>query len=191
MSFCYSFTMDSENQEVCNICLEDITNTTGKIITSCNHVFHYYCLTSWFYKEKYQLEETPSGLIPSSCPCCRKKFSKIEDLPTKQDLGLDMDEESDDESLPIDQNATDDEDMGSVSIYSDDSIELYTTLDFTRLQVRITFNTDQEERTIQEDPTKDPEKIATKIQAIWKGYRERCKYAERDMATILLQMANG
>jgi hypothetical protein len=181
--------MDNENKEVCNICLEDITHETGKMLTSCNHVFHYYCLTSWFYKEKIQLEETFPLFVPSSCPCCRKKFSKIEDLPTKQDLGLDMDEDSEDESLPIDQNDTGDEDMESV--YSEDSIELYTTIDFTRLQVRITFNTEQEERTIQEDPSKNPDRIATKIQAIWRGYRERCKYADLRIANTLLQMANG
>ncbi len=48
----------------CAICLEDINKSTGQVVLSCEHTFHYRCIDNWFGKQVWE------GL-PQSCPCCR------------------------------------------------------------------------------------------------------------------------
>jgi hypothetical protein len=43
--------------------------TTGRVETTCGHVFHFKCLTSWFSKQ-----------AESSCPMCRQKATEFEDF---------------------------------------------------------------------------------------------------------------
>ncbi len=54
----------------CSICLDAIdAKMSGRVETSCGHVFHFKCLTSWFSKQD-----------DSSCPMCRKKPTELEDF---------------------------------------------------------------------------------------------------------------
>lgn len=48
----------------CAICLEDINKTTGKVVLSCEHTFHYRCIDNWFGKQVWDD-------LPQTCPCCR------------------------------------------------------------------------------------------------------------------------
>lgn len=54
----------------CSICHEAITATTGITTLSCSHSFHINCIGKWFV-----------SLDESTCPCCRKVMSAVEDLP--------------------------------------------------------------------------------------------------------------
>ena len=56
----------------CSICYEAITKETGKLVMSCEHTFHYRCITSWFYTK------TTDG---GSCPLCRHEATHYEQLP--------------------------------------------------------------------------------------------------------------
>ena len=54
----------------CSICLDPVdAKISGRVETSCGHVFHFKCLTSWFSEQG-----------ESSCPLCRKKPTELEDF---------------------------------------------------------------------------------------------------------------
>lgn len=70
----------------CAICLDCIdVETTGCTTLSCKHEFHFSCISSWFLNTHNQ----------SSCPCCRKIMTPMENLQEKEN---EEDEESDYES---------------------------------------------------------------------------------------------
>ena len=47
-----------------SICFEAITKQTGSVTLSCEHNFHFRCITEWFQKQVLDnLQQT--------CPCCR------------------------------------------------------------------------------------------------------------------------
>ena len=57
----------------CSICLDPVdAKISGRVETSCGHVFHFKCLTSWFSKQN-----------ESTCPLCRQKPKELEDLTHK------------------------------------------------------------------------------------------------------------
>ena len=58
----------------CPICFEQITAQTGQVNLSCQHSFHYNCLTNWFYKQS-------DNRLPETCPCCRHEANEHEELP--------------------------------------------------------------------------------------------------------------
>jgi len=59
----------------CAICLDAVdAKTTGRVETTCGHVFHFKCLTSWFSKQ-----------AESSCPMCRQKATEFEDFAEEED----------------------------------------------------------------------------------------------------------
>jgi hypothetical protein len=59
----------------CSICLNPVeAKTTGRVETSCGHVFHFKCLTSWF-----------SNQDDSSCPMCRQKPTELEDFSKEEE----------------------------------------------------------------------------------------------------------
>jgi len=64
-----------DKPRICSICYEDIRPETGSVVTSCNHSFHFRCLTSWYSK---QSERT--------CPNCRKNISGLEDFAETDDI---------------------------------------------------------------------------------------------------------
>uniref|UniRef100_A0A6C0L5I7 RING-type domain-containing protein n=1 Tax=viral metagenome TaxID=1070528 RepID=A0A6C0L5I7_9ZZZZ len=60
----------------CAICLDAIdVATTGCTTLSCKHEFHFSCISSWFLNTHNQ----------SSCPCCRKVMTPMENLPEDED----------------------------------------------------------------------------------------------------------
>ncbi len=58
--------------ESCSICFGDVTAETGRVVTACSHLFHFRCLATWFISQ--------DGA--SSCPCCRREVSELEDVPS-------------------------------------------------------------------------------------------------------------
>jgi hypothetical protein len=56
----------------CSICFGDVTAETGRVVTACSHLFHFRCLATWFISQ--------DGA--SSCPCCRREVSELEDVPS-------------------------------------------------------------------------------------------------------------
>ena len=70
----------------CAICLDSIdVATTGCTTLSCKHEFHFSCISSWFLNTHNQ----------SSCPCCRKIMTPMENFQEQKD---DEEPESDYES---------------------------------------------------------------------------------------------
>jgi hypothetical protein len=60
----------------CAICLDAIdVATTGCTTLSCKHEFHFSCISSGFLNTHNQ----------SSCPCCRKVMTPMENLPEEED----------------------------------------------------------------------------------------------------------
>ena len=73
----------------CSICLDAIdAKMSGRVETSCGHVFHFKCLTSWF-----------SNQDDSSCPMCRKKPTELEDFAHEDDEEEDEEEEDEHSEL--------------------------------------------------------------------------------------------
>jgi hypothetical protein len=70
----------------CAICLDAIdVATTGCTTLSCKHEFHFSCISSWFLNTHNQ----------SSCPCCRKVMTPMENF--QADTQLEDDEDEDEE----------------------------------------------------------------------------------------------
>lgn len=75
----------------CAICCDDIiVKNTGCTTLSCEHTFHYSCITSWFLKTEAE----------SSCPSCRKLMGPMEDVPHEEDEDEEYEEEDDEEDDP-------------------------------------------------------------------------------------------
>lgn len=75
----------------CPICYESISETTGKVTTSCGHTFHFKCLNGWY--TRLQMED--EGEL--SCPYCRTKageYEKTDSIQEEED-----DEEEEEESV--------------------------------------------------------------------------------------------
>ena len=71
----------------CSICLDSVdAKTTGRVETTCGHVFHFKCLTSWFSKQ-----------AESSCPMCRQKATEFEDFAQEEDEHEDDEDKEDDD----------------------------------------------------------------------------------------------
>jgi hypothetical protein len=58
----------------CSICYEAITSSTGKVVMSCKHTFHFKCLTTWFQSQE-------KNELASNCPCCRHEATEYEAMP--------------------------------------------------------------------------------------------------------------
>jgi hypothetical protein len=71
----------------CSVCYDKIE--TARVVLSCNHVYHFYCISKWFCEQE-----------KSSCPMCRKEMEPIDDLPPSEyheEESEDDDEEYEDE----------------------------------------------------------------------------------------------
>jgi hypothetical protein len=62
--------MNNSETESCSICLENIDKEFVK--TPCSHVFHFLCLTEWFYT----LDEKSTSRL---CPICKTQIYNEED----------------------------------------------------------------------------------------------------------------
>lgn len=56
----HSILPPTEENTLCCICYEPMTNNTSGKLYECNHVFHYECIQKWFGKKD-----------SITCPCCR------------------------------------------------------------------------------------------------------------------------
>ena len=65
----------------CPICYEAITAETGIVTTSCQHSYHFSCISGWYIKQE-----------KGTCPCCRKEMNEKEDFP---DVPADADAHAD------------------------------------------------------------------------------------------------
>ena len=73
----------------CASCLDTVdAKTTGRVETTCGHVFHFKCLSSWFSKQD-----------ESSCAMCRKKPTEFEDFAQEEDEN--EEEEGDEEESAL------------------------------------------------------------------------------------------
>lgn len=68
----------------CPICYEAITAETGVVTTSCNHSYHFSCISGWYIKQD-----------KGTCPCCRKEMNDKEDFPDVPEQGAESESESD------------------------------------------------------------------------------------------------
>ena len=55
----------TEDNDLCAICHEQMTNSDSTKLTECNHAFHLKCIKRWFHKKN-----------TISCPCCRTICNK-------------------------------------------------------------------------------------------------------------------
>jgi Ring finger domain len=104
----------------CSICLSEITETTGKVSMSCQHSFHFRCISNWFIE---QVDNEQS----ESCPYCRREVSEDEGLPKIDELSVE-DEESEDEESEIDSETDFDSDSEAESEVEDVPPRLNTEL---------------------------------------------------------------
>ena len=59
--------LELQSNEKCVICLNDTTEQTGIVKTSCGHFYHFKCATNWLVKN-------------DSCPICRKILTENEQI---------------------------------------------------------------------------------------------------------------
>ncbi len=61
---------------LCNICADDITDLSKKVILKCNpqHIFCYDCIYEWYFKNKSYTSSSNSGNMYkyATCPICQK-----------------------------------------------------------------------------------------------------------------------
>ena len=55
----------------CSICQDDITKETGSTTLSCEHTFHFRCISTWFVKQFMKD-------LPETCPCCRSEGNEMD-----------------------------------------------------------------------------------------------------------------
>lgn len=63
-------TKEEVTKKECSICLQEITNSSGKMVLSCQHEYHPNCIGSWFATKKNQ-----------ACPLCLQGTSPLSQLP--------------------------------------------------------------------------------------------------------------
>lgn len=62
----------------CSICKSVIlSDVSGRVVSSCGHMHHVYCIMSWFAQRKLH------NLTPN-CPLCRAEFFDLESVPNEQ-----------------------------------------------------------------------------------------------------------
>jgi hypothetical protein len=74
----------------CSICYNEITSATGKVELSCEHSFHFSCLTKWFDHQKVQGGH-------ENCPMCRHEANEFEKMPDAPLADEDSEDEDDEE----------------------------------------------------------------------------------------------
>lgn len=82
------------DEHICSICQENITTETGKVILSCNHMFHLGCVGTWTLQTK-------------NCPYCRGNLKESECI--RRNREEEDDEEEDDEEEDDDEDEDEDE----------------------------------------------------------------------------------
>lgn len=158
----------------CSICFESISPTTGHATLGCAHSFHLMCVVRWFQEQ--------DG--PSSCPFCRHEVGTLDNVPIYPDSDNEEEEGGDD---------SDDDDDSTLDGWSadddadDDDDDTDSVGSIRRLWTRDAATGQWEGRWILHrptvaswnpatDPADVPEElsdVATTIQRIWRGYRDR------------------
>lgn len=158
----------------CSICFDEITKATGSTTLSCEHSFHFRCIVNWFDK---QITDD----LDQTCPCCRGGGSEMDRCEVHEwNEGDDDDEEDEDYE-------DDDEDVESVSFApGSGSDELFRWEQTGAGQWLITSNRQMAYESLRclfgplnelEVEEETPAEIAArKIQAIFRGHRERKIY---------------
>ena len=110
----------------CSICLNDITNQTGKVTMACSHAFHFRCISNWFIEQNDNDQS-------ESCPYCRREASEDEALPKIEEVeSEDEDSESEDE-----EEDSDDEEEEEEEEEADDTTLIEFASDLHRNLVRL------------------------------------------------------
>ena len=94
----------------CSICFEDVTKATGCTTLSCDHSFHFRCISKWFL-EQYLKD------LAESCPCCRDKGTKL-DRSCYKDMD-DKEEEDDEEDEDYEEEEEEDDDDSTTESLSE------------------------------------------------------------------------
>ena len=92
MNFC-------NTQEMCPICMDNITEIKNIIVTECGHVFHSSCLLTNAYTNGF------------GCPCCRNAL--VEEKEEEQD---EEEFDEDDETIENDENEGEDENTEEINV---------------------------------------------------------------------------
>jgi hypothetical protein len=134
----------------CSICYNEITSATGKVELSCEHPFHFSCLTKWFDQQKAQGAH-------ENCPLCRHASNEFEKMPDAP-----LDDEDEEES--------DDEDEESDDEEEEPTLEELAAQERARiLFAKLKFINPIEEVQLY---------AVNRIKACWRGYQDRVNYQE-------------
>jgi hypothetical protein len=146
----------------CPICFDDITSATGNAVLACNHRFHIMCIVRWFQDQE----------AASSCPCCRREVTPMENVPLVPEGEEEGDNEEDGDSDWMTEDEEDDSDADSVGTLR----RVWTRADggqweghWVLHRPTVTVWVPQEDLEAPEELTE----IATLLQRIWRGHRVR------------------
>ena len=103
-----------QNKMDCSICLEQITKTTGCTTLSCEHSFHFRCISEWFLIQR-------DDALSQVCPCCRNEGA---DLDRCKKIEIEEDEEED--SLDFDYTLPE---MGEWIVFTADELAFENSRD--------------------------------------------------------------
>lgn len=87
--------LELQSNEKCVICLNDTTEQTGIVKTSCGHFYHFKCATNWLIKN-------------DSCPMCRKILTENEQI---REIWQDTKNKYEQEILYLERREEDNEDI--------------------------------------------------------------------------------
>lgn len=154
----------------CAICFDSITKQTGCTTLSCDHSFHFRCITNWFGQQV-------CNALDQTCPCCRGKGSDLDRCSVVEEDEYEDDEE--DEDYEEDEESQDaDSEMGDLPVdISDFRWErvgpgrwfIVSAHEVAFEGLRSLFGAINEAEFV-EDPVVE---AARKIQAIYRGFKAR------------------
>lgn len=161
----------------CSICFGEITKQTGCTTLSCDHGFHFRCITNWFASQI-------CNDLDQTCPCCRNKGADLDRCSIVEGEDDDEEEEEDDDETYVSDEEEDENEGG------DDLPEDYGDLHWERIAPGRWLIVTRHEIAYEGfralfGPLNEPEFVdapvvdapavdaARKIQAIYRGFKAR------------------
>ena len=154
--------------------MEAITKATGSTVLSCEHTFHFRCIDSWFTK---QINDD----IAQTCPCCRSNGAEMDRCSVMEMDEVDEVDEEDDDETYADAESEAFTDMPDEEELEDIRWErlgpgrwiITTSHELAMEGVRNLFGPMNE---LDVERETSQEVAARKIQAIFRGHRQRTTY---------------
>jgi hypothetical protein len=151
----------------CSICFEEITKQTGCTTLSCDHSFHFRCITNWFGSQI-------CNDLDQTCPCCRNKGVEMDRCSIVEG---DEEEEDEEDETYVDDEEDEEQDEDLPEDFGDllwERVGPGSWIITTRQEVayeglRALFGALNQPEFV-EDPMVE---AARKIQAIYRGFKAR------------------